>query len=134
MNQIITGVYLSVGLFAGYKLYHLYNKYNNLLNLMNIEGQTNTITLHHTYAVIPYKYNNTEYTVRIPYNVSKVCHMDEFIVWAETPEGSVNITQQPGIPYMLTPTLLGCNSITVHNVDSDKYYDYADVPMYLEDI
>lgn len=133
MNQIVTGIVLGVGAVAGYKLYGLYYKYNSILQSMKVT-KPNSIELHENYAIIPYSYNGGDYNVRIPYIRSKVCHMDAFIVWAETKEGSVNITQQPGIPYLLTAEQLDCETITVHNVDTDQYYQYSDQPLYLSDL
>lgn len=130
MNKIITGTIVGISIITGYKIYGLYHKYNSILQSLHVT-KSNSIELHENYAIIPYTYNNTEYSVRIPYNRSKVCHMDAFIVWGDTGNGSVNITQQPGIPYLLSADELSYKTITAHNVDEDKYYQYDDQPLYL---
>lgn len=124
---------LGAGAYAGYKMYGLYHKYNSILQSMKVT-KANSIELHENYALIPYSYNGGDYSVRIPYIRSKVCHMDAFIVSAETKDGLVDITQQPGIPYLLTPEQLSCDSIHAHNVDTDQHYRYDDQPLYLADI
>lgn len=115
-------------LFAGYKAYGLYKAYNNLYTmLVQDTNYKNSIILHQYYAELPYFYNGQSYTLRIPYKRSQMARMDEYIVWAD----EKNITQQPGIPYLLNAEELGCEKIRSCNVDTEEVFVYNDAPMYL---
>lgn len=117
-----------ISLFAGYKAYNLYQTYKNLYKmLVHDTNYKNSIILYQHYAEIPYFYNGQAYTVRVPYKRSQMARMDEYIVWAD----EKNITQQPGIPYMLDAFALGCNEISSCNVETEEVTTYDGVPMYL---
>lgn len=126
----IIGVGLSgLGMYAGYKAYKIYQKYSNLYSMIVHDTNCkNSIVLYENYAEIPYFYNGTSWSIRVPYNRSLISYMDEFIVWADTK----NITQQPGIPYLLDAEELGCKEITSCNAETDETFVYNGAPMFLQ--
>ena len=117
-----------VCLFSGYKIYNLYKTYKNIsAMLVHDMNYKNSIILYQHYAEIPYYHNGISYSIRVPYKRSEMARMDEFIVWAD----EKNITQQPGIPYLLDAEELGCKEITSCNVDTEETFSYNGAPMYL---
>lgn len=123
--HIIAG---GLGLFVGYKAYCLYQKYNSMYSmLVHDTNYKNSIILHQHHAEIPYYYNGQPYTIRVPYNRSQMAKMDEYLVWAD----EKNITQQPGIPYMVNADALGCEKIRSCNADTEEVFVYSGAPMYL---
>lgn len=75
---------------------------------------------------IIYTYNNRNYQIHLPFEKERIIPMLENEVFAECKGEKINITQQAGIPYMITPAHLGCEKILVENTDSGETTVFVD--------
>jgi len=133
MNLSI-GVIGSVSLYFSYKVYTLYNQYKKLLELIeqNIWDNHDNVKIYDHYIEISYSYMTKPYTVRLPFDSDRIPSMAQYMVFAQHNDTEVDITQQPGIPYLLSPDVLNVDNITVYNLlDDDKQsYIGEEIPMY----
>ena len=92
------------------------------------------ITYSDNYAIITTRGSKKIY---IPYNILKKYEMNRLKVNLVTSDGIyVDITQQCGIPYMLTAHQLGGTHIKIENNTSgiSKIYSAHETPMYADDV
>ena len=69
---------------------------------------------------IPYKKNNQLYSITVPYSTMNILPMTDFkVVLKKGDSDSIDITQQPGIPYLSSASELGGESIIVTNPFAD---------------
>lgn len=84
-------------------------------------------------AIITYERFKTEYMVIIPYNrryVSKMMHLKVEIKIED--DKFLEITQQPGIPYLVSAEMLGGKEIKISNTDTGQVHIYQgnEIPGY----
>lgn len=88
-------------------------------------------------ASVLYERMMNTYVVWLPYDRSQVAAMSQFKVELLRNKGDpVNITQQPGIPYLVSATELGGHSIKVINTENGTKYEYTgdQVPLYCKEV
>ena len=76
-------------------------------------------------ANIIYNHLAKDYIINVPYNKKKILSMLSLYVVLNKNGEEINITQQPGIPYLLTGEQLGGDNIIITNMDSGKIYNYG---------
>lgn len=88
-------------------------------------------------ASIIYERMGSQYILMVPYSRKYVAAMTQFKVeLLRHDKEPLNITQQPGIPYIVTAHDLGGYSIRVTNEDTGISHEYKDTtpPMYGEEV
>lgn len=106
----------------------------NHINLNQIKNKTKIFnkTIH-----IYYDYLGKEYLVILPYNKSKLVEMCKYnFIAVYDNNNQVEITQQPGVPYLVSSEEIECKEIIVRNNDADVKYVYKKdkVPRYGDEI
>lgn len=85
-------------------------------------------------ACINYERLGSMYRISIPYNRQYASRMMQFDVHLLDNQGTIisNITQQPGIPYLVTAASLGGSSIRIVNQETGIIHDYSQdtIPSY----
>jgi len=112
--------------------------YSNLLNNIHVEnkqGLTSHIEILDTdiSAKISYNYGPKKFHVFVPYRRDYVINMSQFKVELLNGDQIIqNITQSPGIPYLITASILGGDSIRIINEETSMsyIYDIDTCPMY----
>jgi len=129
--KIILGVSSAITFYYGCKMakqcYSIYQVFKNI----NHQDQAHIFD---NYIEIPYKHMNINYKVWLPYNHKLVLKMLPYTVTAVKDNQSLNITQQPGVPYLITPYDLNAESIITYNENEDQedfYYNQI-MPFYLK--
>ena len=77
-------------------------------------------------ANIIYERLGKEYTIVVPYNRCQVANMSQLratLVYAD--KTSIDITQQPGIPYIYSAADLGGEYITIVNAETGLTHNYT---------
>lgn len=88
-------------------------------------------------ASVVYERLGKQYILLVPYNRSRVVSMSQFKVeLIRDGKQAVDITQQPGIPYMVSAKELGGNKIVITNEETriKHEYDQCKPPMYGEEV
>lgn len=87
-------------------------------------------------AQISYQRVNSKYPISVPYNRKYVIAMSQFkaeLLRKDKP--TLDITQQPGLPYLVSPSDLGGYMIKITNEETGSVASYIDKsPMYAEEI
>ena len=86
---------------------------------------------------IYYEYSGTEYMITVPYSMSSSVDMIQYQMDAIYENGDrVGITQQPGIPYLVSTEDLKCKTLKVINHETDAYHEYKDgtKPYFCEEV
>lgn len=125
----------TIGVFVSYKCYNLYNNYKNLLESIekHMAEVEDKIVIHDEYIEITYNYMAKNYTVRLPYDHSKIAQTTQYLAIGKSNEGiEYDITQQPGIPYLLSPCELNMQHIQIYNMldENDIIYTGNQIPMF----
>lgn len=83
-------------------------------------------------AIITYDYNGNSYDINIPFNRKYVLPMSDLKVKLILNGKEIDITQQPGIPYLLSAGELGGDKLLIINTasGSTKYYESNECPGY----
>ena len=127
--------YLDLELFKKYwtrgkNLYSLINKLDldtskqEIRSYVDINDEGNEIT-------ISYNHFGESFKLVLPYNRSLVAKMGMFTAKLVYEDGrTVDITQQPGIPYVLSPSDLGGQEIIITNRSNGNTITYITAPMY----
>lgn len=90
-----------------------------------------------TSATIIYERMGSHYLLMIPYNRKFVAPMSQFKVeLLRHNKEPLNITQQPGIPYMVNAEHLGGFAIKITNEDNGLFHEYPQsiLPLYGEEV
>lgn len=114
----------------GYYTLKLYTKYKGILNVLD-NYKDFSIQIYDHYVVIPYLHHGISYKVYLPYDESKVEMMSQYSAYADC-DSIINISQQPGIPYVINSDDLDASKITLLHVEDelkDKVYIH-NIPYY----
>lgn len=123
INQTINELNITPDLLMQYA--SLYNK-----NISNIDSSTKqknktSISKNGKCIHIYYDYEGTEYLLTVPYNRSSSVDMIQYQMDAiYENEDIVTITQQPGIPYLISSNDLNCKMLKAINHETDVYHKY----------
>lgn len=133
-------LYLS-GLTLSSLLLYRYHKQISLLyrilTTISTDEVSFTITDTDACAILKYQRSTAPYQLYLPYNRSQVLPMSQFIVELLQEQGTpLLLTQQPGIPYLITARALGGTHIRITNTDTGMVHTYdADTqPLYGEEV
>lgn len=88
-------------------------------------------------ACITYQRLGKEYILQIPYQRSYVASMVSFKAQLLKEDNCfLDITQEPGVPYVVSAENLGGKLIRVINNDTGDFYDYINgsIPMYATEV
>lgn len=129
---IIIGSLCSMAGYASYTLYSKFNKYYKLYNLLNeVETPKESVTIEDNHMIIHYNYLNSNYTVRIPFSHTQVVPMTQYRVVGVRENGEeIDLTQQPGVPYLVLPQDLNFTHMVVYDYDLDETRNYTIPPFY----
>jgi hypothetical protein len=113
---------------------------NNIKN--DIESNKKSSTVFNvndtdTSASIVYQRMGEQYIMLVPYTRKYVAAMSQFTVTLLRSDNThLNITQQPGIPYLVNAENLGGYGIRITNQENNMSYTYFDeiLPMYGEEV
>lgn len=134
------------GLIAvGYKCYIFYRNNEDKIDMVRnvlfssgaVKAEAFAAAPYGKYATITYDRIGTKSTITVPYNRTATVSMSQYKAFLHLENGGqVDITQQPGIPYLSTPRSLGGNAITLLNTLTCMTHTYhADIaPMYGQEI
>ncbi len=113
---------------TGYYSYYGYKKCRQIFDYINnikINDDKPTVVIDKNYMIIDYVYLNNKYTLRVPYNEEMVPFMANCDVTCMDFNGKeYNITQQPGVPYLIKPIDIDCHHITVYDLNNDYIRNY----------
>jgi hypothetical protein len=119
-------------------IYYLYNKYNVGVVLKLLNDKKIIINYNNNSAMIEYEYFGQNYKLSIPYNRKKLINMSDYKaeLFFNDDKPSLNITQQPGIPYILSANDLGGEYIKITNMETglSHNYDNKNIPMYADEL
>ena len=136
MNKLIFGTGLAI---IGSCIYYSYlaEKIKRLVTIFKlINGASNSLAgvnqaqRINNSLMIEYNYVGKKYKVYLPYDDKLEVDMAQLEVYLVRADGVECITQQPGLPYMITPDNLGGSVIEVVNQDSEVSKDFVGVPGY----
>jgi hypothetical protein len=133
-SKMIVSVVGAVSIYVSYKCYKLYKNYEKILeNIQTNIVENNNVLIFDEYIEISYSHLNKQYTVRVPFSGDKIPLTTQYMVIGKDVSGNeVDLTQQPGIPYILSPSEMNLQYIVVYNLleDTSETYYGDDIPMY----
>jgi hypothetical protein len=95
----------------------------------SLPDATSQMTIENGRARIDYYYNGVKYNIHLPYNSRAASRMIDSTVYLEmTDAPDIDITQQPGLPYLTTAQQMGGVRFRVINSDGDAYR--IDTPLF----
>ena len=74
------------------------------------------------FAVLTYQRRGRDYKVYIPYQRKLIPPMGSTTVYLTTAGDKINITQQPGVPYLLTANEMGGSQFLLVDENSEHLY------------
>jgi hypothetical protein len=119
---------------------HQYYRVKTIIGLTGaIQAPTSStidISRHSSHLRIKYPNFGSNYTLNVPYNPTFVAKMLNLHVTLVSDNEVTDITQQPGIPYMLSAEELGGNIISVVDEDTGTSETYSSTvkPMYCQEV
>lgn len=88
-----------------------------------------------THAIISYSRHGHQYNYIVPFDRSYIVHMSQFkaqlVLNGDT---LLDITQQPGLPYLISPISLGGDAIRITNEETGISVDYTTEPMFAKEV
>lgn len=131
IKNILFGSFLFLSSVIGYKCYKILKFFNKI---QNIKTDTNTnIKFYDNYLELNYVYNNINYNLYLPFNENKIQQMTNYEVFLlNNNKEPKNITQQPGIPYLVNAQMLNGLQICAINEEQEIDFAYDNIPMYIE--
>lgn len=107
------------------------------LGKINVKSDDFAIISRTKCAIVTYGKNDKKCKLCVPYDRRLALEMTTLKAFLIPKNGKVkyDITQQPGIPYLINPQEIGCKSIDVENEENGKKFSYIDVPpMYCKEV
>jgi hypothetical protein len=96
-------------------------------NIKSQHQQNFTINNNNKIATLSYQYVGQTYNIQVPYDIGKIISMGQFKVELLQLDNTYrDITQQPGIPYLVSAKSLGGISIRFLNCENLKTHNYND--------
>jgi len=90
----------------------------------------NQATIHDGYIKIDYYYLNALYSVRLPYHRECLADMAQRCVFAVNQNDTlIDITQQPGIPYSISPQNMGVDHFIIYDDTTELEYEIDKAPL-----
>jgi len=126
MLSLFTGV---IGIFILNKY-----KYNLLAMIFKLYDDRSTAICDDNHIKISYIYGRDKYNVYLPYSHRNIAKMIQLKAELICDDKIVEITQQPGIPYLMTAKDLGGNIIKLTNFENGLYHEYTECPLYGKEI
>jgi len=84
---------------------------------------------------VTYTYNEKKYRVLVPYRAEKAAGMLSLRATLHLTDGSIlDITQQPGVPYLCKASDLGGEKIVLYNAETNNSVEYTVAPGWAEEI
>lgn len=84
---------------------------------------------------VTYAYNEKKYRVLVPYRAEKAAGMLSLRATLHLTDGSIlDITQQPGVPYLCKASDLGGEKIVLYNAETNNSVEYTVAPGWAEEI
>ena len=142
MNYLYLGI-LGIAGYCGYKYAYKYGKdqfYKYVMSKVNEELDRRMETeeqlfkpVHSNSAVIIVNQAGKKHSVYVPYDRKKSSSMLRKKVFLIKGDEKIDISQKPGIPYLITAKQLGGSSIVVEDLSGDviKVYNEDEIPNYL---
>lgn len=123
----------------GYKQIKLLTQLINNIEKVNNLPHDNNLELGDNYAMITYTHNANVYKIYIPFDRMKAIYMSDIKMHLEDDDQTIDITQEPGIPYLLSPSMIGRTSsakIIAHNISNNKTHTYVadEIPLFCNDV
>lgn len=117
------------------KVKHLIVLYKTITTEVSIAPSSLPFKIVGNHAVLCYTRLNKEYKLYVPYNRMKSLSSDITALLVKNGK-EINITQQPGIPYLVSANDLGGEKIILTNNITGSSFDYFDdkIPMYGDEI
>ncbi len=128
-------IYIGIMFYFGIGQFELYK--SRLKGILSIIRMANTITGNNKYsylsmndsylsASLVYIRDGKQYILNIPYNKYIRGKMFKFNVYLMKDGNEINVTQQPGIPYLVTAKELGGDNFVLFNKLTRKKYILAE--------
>lgn len=93
--------------------------------LSKVYGISVAEKFHHTLK-ISYFYEGQMYTLHVPYERKLESRMMNQNVLFHYPNETMELRQQPGIPYLITPRHLDASHAILYDIDGEKHIDYKE--------
>lgn len=117
-----------IGLFIGiFSLSYLYRY--KLLKLI-LGSNSSYILFNNNHIEISYSCLGEKYFIRLPYNPRNKVKMIQFKAELISGDKKIDITQQPGIPYLINAKDLCGEKIILTNLETGEYHEYTTAPLY----
>lgn len=136
-NPAIIGTTLTVASLIIYRYRKSISLLYRILTTASTDEVSFTIADTDACAILKYERSTAHYDLYLPYNRSHVLSMSQFIVeLLHDHKPPTLLTQQPGIPYLITARALGGTHIRITNTDTGTVHTYdADTqPLYGEEV
>lgn len=135
-SSIIIGIIIPTTIVGLYKAYY-YGKYKlqeyvlekvmeELNNRMKNEEEKESFKpIHTNSAVVKINTGGKDHSVYLPYNRKRSIPMLKSKVYLMKGEEKIEISQKPGIPYLICAADMGGESIIVENLDSEIIHTFS---------
>lgn len=87
----------------------------------------NDVQYYDQYIIINYTTMGQQYKIRVPYDATMV---NDYMVTAVNEDEEYDISQQQGLPYLLSPEELGCDKIKFTDLNTDEEIIFNKMPFY----
>jgi len=130
MYYFVGATLLTILLSSSYLLYRYASTikliYCVLQSLNNVDSSNQNITVNSNSLTISYSYIGNAYQVTIPYNKRYSVKMTPLIAELLTEGKTRNITQQAGVPYLISPEEMGGQAIIITNSETGDVLVYKE--------
>lgn len=108
--------------------------YDVVMRLKNGKALTTPIRMYKRSALITYSNNSEKYQLSVPYDPQRALEMIFYKATLVNGSETRDITQEPGIPYLLAAKDIGGEYINIENQASGIAFTYYQAPMYAEEL
>jgi hypothetical protein len=131
---LMTGLTI-VGTYTFYQLFLVLQKFYHVYKIVaNLKNNKESAKIYNHHIEIPYTHLNTPYIVRLPFNPKLAAKMSQCQMKAKIDGREYDITQQEGLPYLISADDLGADYMMLYNdmTEEEIVYDDDKIPYYLE--